>query len=112
MLRRFNAIQFLPSFENCTHIILTLPSSKSDPFPKGVSLTIAAATGCVSCPVTTIKWLFSEFFRYGNAPLFEGADGKPLHYNAFFKGICAVLASASLSLSLYAGHSFHQGAGV
>jgi integrase len=105
-----DCIQFLPSFENCTHIILTLPGSKTDPFCKGVSLTIAAAPGRPSCPVDAIKRLFSEFPRAGTAPLFEGLDGKPLHYNTFLKGIRAALEAAGLNPSLFAGHSFRRGA--
>ncbi|KAF5315910.1 hypothetical protein D9611_004922 [Ephemerocybe angulata] len=48
-------VKFLPSFEDATHIILTLPASKTDPFRKGVAVTIAAAPGTPTCPVAALK---------------------------------------------------------
>ncbi|KAJ3534181.1 hypothetical protein NMY22_g7033 [Coprinellus aureogranulatus] len=53
-------VQFLPSFEKPTHLILTLPASKTDPFRKGVSVRIAAAPGKPTCPVAALKTHFLE----------------------------------------------------
>ncbi|KAJ7199683.1 hypothetical protein GGX14DRAFT_401288 [Mycena pura] len=92
-----DAVQFFPDFETCTHMVLTLPGSKTDPFRKGVSLSIAAAPGHASCPVTAIKKLFVEFPRPGSAPLFEGLDGKPLHYKVFVAGIRTALTAAGIN---------------
>ncbi|KAJ7733397.1 DNA breaking-rejoining enzyme, partial [Mycena maculata] len=105
-----DAVQFFPDFETCTHMVLTLPGSKSDPFRKGVSLTIAAAPGHASCPVTAVKKLFVEFPRPGSAPLFEGLDGKPLHYKVFVAGIRTALTAAGIYPSGFVGHSFRRGA--
>ncbi|KAG5716190.1 hypothetical protein E4T56_gene10761 [Termitomyces sp. T112] len=33
-----NSMQFLPNFDNATHVCLTLPASKTDPFCKGVTI--------------------------------------------------------------------------
>ena len=105
------SVQFLPSFENPTHIILTLPASKTDPFRKGISITISAAPGRPTCPVTALKNLFSETpNRSPNAPLFENPDGKPLSYNFFVDTIRVALESAGLNPKAYAGHSFRRGA--
>jgi integrase len=104
-------VQFLPSFENPTHVILTLPASKTDPFRKGISITIAAAPGRPSCPVTALKNLFTEIpNRLPTAPLFENPDGKPLSYTSFITAIRSALESAGLNPKLYAGHSFRRGA--
>jgi integrase len=105
-----DSVQFFPDFENCTHITLTLPGSKNDPFRKGITITIAAAPGTPSCPVTAVKRLFTELPRAGNAPLFEGLDGKPLHYKTFVAGIRSSLEAAGINPKGFAGHSFRRGA--
>jgi integrase len=105
-----NAVQFFPDFNNCTHLVLHLPALKTDPFRKGVSITMAAAPGHASCPVAAIKRLFTELPCTGKAPLFEGLDGKPLHYNAFVAGVRTALTAAGINPSGFAGHSFRRGA--
>lgn len=104
------AVQFFPDFENCTHITLTLPGSKNDPFRKGITITMAAAPGQASCPVAAVKHLFREMPRASNAALFEGTDGKPLHYKAFVSGLREALEAAGLNPAGFAGHSFRRGA--
>lgn len=104
-------IQFLPNFEHPTHIILTLPASKTDPFRKGVTITIAAAPGKPTCPVAALKRLYTEFpDRAPTSSLFENPDGKPLSYSHFVASIRTALESAGLNPKLYAGHSFRRGA--
>jgi len=44
-------IKFVPSFELPSHVVLTLPSSKTDPFRKGVDILIAWAPGARTCAV-------------------------------------------------------------
>jgi integrase len=105
-----NAVQFIPDFDSCTQIDLTLPGSKTDPFHKGITITVAAAPGHPSCPVTAVKRLYTELPRAGSAPLFEGTDGKPLHYRAFVAGIRDSLAAAGIDPSAFAGHSLRRGA--
>ncbi|KAF7296793.1 Integrase/recombinase xerD like protein [Mycena indigotica] len=89
-----NNVQFLPNFEHAEYIQLTLPSSKTDPFRKGVTLTIAAVPGEPTCPVTALKRL----------------DGKPLHYKTFVTGLREALSAAGINPSGYAGHSLRRGA--
>src|SRR5882724_3758381 len=40
-----SCVEFRPSFSAPSNIILTIPSSKMDPFRKGVAITIASAPG-------------------------------------------------------------------
>lgn len=104
-------VQFLPSFESPTHVILTLPASKTDPFRKGISITISAAPGRSTCPVAALKrvWLENPN-RSPTAPLFEDPDGKALSYTHFIASIRTALELAGYNPSLYAGHSFRRGA--
>ncbi|KAF5361332.1 hypothetical protein D9757_013548 [Collybiopsis confluens] len=44
-----HSVQFLPSFDNPSHIRLTLPKSKTDPFRKGVSILIVAVPHSPFC---------------------------------------------------------------
>jgi hypothetical protein len=105
-----DAIQVFPDFENTTYITLTLPGSKTDPFRKGVTLTIAAAPGLASCPVAAVKRLYTEFPRGGSAALFEGTDGKALSYKAFVAGLRTALTAAGIDPTGFAGHSPRRGA--
>jgi hypothetical protein len=100
------SVQFIPSFEHPTHIILTLPTSKTDPFRKGVSITVAAAPGKPSCAVNALKCLFQALPRHGEAPLFEGDDGKVLGRGSFLAAIRKALISAGYDPSVFSGHSF------
>ncbi|KAJ7477770.1 hypothetical protein B0H11DRAFT_1621420, partial [Mycena galericulata] len=105
-----DAVQFFPDFDNCMHICLTLPGSKNDPFRKGITITIAAAPGHTLCPVTAVKSLFAELPHASNAPLFEGTDGKPLHYKVLVSGLRTALEAAGLNCAGFAGHCFRRGA--
>ncbi|KZP17754.1 hypothetical protein FIBSPDRAFT_1046642 [Athelia psychrophila] len=89
----------------------TLPASKTDPFRKGVSITVAAAPGICSCPVTALKLLFERAPRAaGEIPLFENLDGTVLHRGTFIATIRKALLAAGYDAALYAGHSFRRGA--
>ncbi|KAH0580494.1 hypothetical protein H2248_012574 [Termitomyces sp. 'cryptogamus'] len=103
------SIQFFPDFENAMHARLTLPASKTDPFQKGVSITIAAAPGQPTCPIATLKALFVKQPHDGNAPLFKQPDGTALSYSYFIDMIRDALFAAGFNPSLYAGHSFCGG---
>jgi len=47
-------VVLLPNAANPTHAHLTIPSSKSDPFWKGVSVLIAAALHAATCAVCAL----------------------------------------------------------
>ena len=57
------------------HIELTLPASKTDPFRRGVTLTVAAS-GDTACAVAAIKQLF-QWEAPLDMPLFHLDDDQP-----------------------------------
>ncbi|KAJ7723586.1 hypothetical protein B0H16DRAFT_1787680, partial [Mycena metata] len=63
-----------------------------------------------SLNLTRDSRLFTEFPRLGNVPLFEGVDGKPLHYKAFVAGMRDALTAAGIDPTGFAGHSLRRGA--
>ncbi|KNZ71542.1 Integrase/recombinase xerD like protein, partial [Termitomyces sp. J132] len=105
-----DCVTFQPNFANPTHARITLPASKTDPFCRGVTVTVAAAPGRPTCPVAALKAMFTELPREHDAPLFEQPDGKPLSYSYFVRSIRDALALASLNPNAFAGHSFRRGA--
>ncbi|KZP10731.1 hypothetical protein FIBSPDRAFT_962818 [Athelia psychrophila] len=92
------------------NLILTLPASKTDPFCKGVAITVTAAPGSRSCPVAALKFYFRQYCRDGETPLFEDVDGTVLYRGHFIAAVRTVLLAAGFNPSVYAGHSFRRGA--
>ncbi|KAJ7252605.1 hypothetical protein C8J57DRAFT_1474228 [Mycena rebaudengoi] len=105
-----DSVEFLPSLENPDRVILTLPASKTDPFRKGIRITVAAAPGHRSCAVAALKRLFEAQPRSGSAPLFEGLDGDAMRYDYLVKSVRTALLSAGINPANFAGHSFRRGA--
>ncbi|KAG6843471.1 hypothetical protein H0H87_004081, partial [Tephrocybe sp. NHM501043] len=66
-----NNIEFVPNFNNITHAHLTLPASKTNPFHRGVTITIAAAPGWVTCPIAALKMMYIKLPHQPQAPLFK-----------------------------------------
>lgn len=107
-----SSVQFLPSIDNPTHIRLSLPASKTDPFRCGVTILIASApAGSTTCPVTALRrlWLLRPDASPTD-PLFTDALGGPLSRAPFIKELKLRLAAIGLDESLYSGHSFRRGA--
>ncbi|KAG5734538.1 Integrase/recombinase xerD like protein [Termitomyces sp. T112] len=105
-----SAVQFLPDFTSATHVWLTLPASKTNPFCKGITITMAAAHGRPSCPVTALKAMYAELPCDGNAPLFEQPNGSALSYTCFVTTIRDALSAAGINPAPFTGHSFQHGA--
>jgi hypothetical protein len=108
-------VTFVPNFNTATHVIVSLPASKTDPFRKGISIHLSAAPNLITCPVAALKRLFAS--RPGGhntyspeAPLFTGSDGLALTRNEFISAIRSALTAAGLNAALYSGHSFRRGA--
>ena len=80
-----SSVKFIPNIEEPTHIRLTLPSSKTDPFRKGVSILVAKAlaSGESTCAVLALKHLFSNHPQPSGSPLFTDGAGSPLTRNSF-----------------------------
>jgi hypothetical protein len=102
-------VTFLPDAVAPTHIRLTVPASKTDPFRKGVSLLIAAAPHAATCAVRALQYLYSVDSKPPNAPLFSGSDGRRLSYQAFLTRLHLSLSAAGV-FGRYTGRSFRRGA--
>jgi hypothetical protein len=110
-----NSIEFIPSIEEPTHIRLSLPSSKTDLFRKGVLVLIARAPfgggPGSTCAVLALQCLFrSDPQPAANSPLFTDGAGSPLSRKSFISLLKHRLSAIGLDQSLYAGHSFCRGA--
>jgi hypothetical protein len=105
-----DSVQFLPSFDTPTHVRLTLPASKTDPFRQGVSIIIAAVPGLLTCPVAALKNLFTVHPLPLKSPLFADALGAPLRRSSFISELKRRITLTGLDSTEYAGHSFRRGA--
>jgi len=105
-----DAIKFVPSFELPSHVVLTLPSSKTDPFRKGVDILIARALGTCTCAVVALQSLFRHAHKPRGSALFMQDDGSPLSRSNFLSRIKLSLTNARFDASQFSGHSFRQGA--
>ncbi|KAF5393592.1 hypothetical protein D9757_000002 [Collybiopsis confluens] len=103
-------IQFLPSIEAPTHIRLTLPESKTDPFRKGVSIIVAAVPHSRFCAVTALKQLFVAHPLPLDSPLFSMVDGRSMTRSFFISTLKSRLLSIGVDPAGYSGHSFRRGA--
>ena len=105
-----DSVRFLPSFDNATHVQLTLPASKTDPFRKGVTILLSAAPGQITCPVAALKHLFTVNPQPATSPLFADASGSALTRDRFITTLKLRLAGLGFDSSKYSGHSFRRGA--
>ncbi|PPQ83082.1 hypothetical protein CVT24_012140, partial [Panaeolus cyanescens] len=107
-----DSIDFKPSFDDADHIKLTLPSSKTDTFRKGVTITISAAgNGVSTCPVAALKALFSASpTQSPRDPLFQLANGSPLSRSHYITTLHERLRAVGIDPTAYSGHSFRRGA--
>ncbi len=85
---------------------VTLPSSKTDPFRRGVTLTIAAVDD-EACVKNSLANLFSKFPAPLLAPLFD--PGYPYTRTHVTEVLRRTLATLSIE-GRYSGHSFRRGA--
>ena len=110
-----SSITFIPSLAEPTHIRLTLPSSKTDPFRKGVSILVARVLSegesDSTCAVLTLQCLFLQNPQpSSNSPLFTDGTGSPLSRNSFLSLLKNRLAAIGLNQAHCSGHSFCRGA--
>ncbi|KAL5477312.1 hypothetical protein EMCRGX_G024096 [Ephydatia muelleri] len=90
-------------------IHLTLKASKTDPFRKGVVISLGR-TGKALCPVVALLTYLAVRKGHDTGPLFQLKDGRPLTKPAFVDRIKETLTKAGIDRSSYAGHSFRIGA--
>ena len=85
-----------------------IKQSKTDPFRKGVRLSIGR-TGTKLCPVAAmLDFLAARGTDEG--PVFTFRDGSFLTRQRFVELVCAALRKAGVDQSRYCGHSFRIGA--
>ena len=90
------------------YAFLKLSASKTDPFRRGVTLTVAA-TGDQACAVSSLRRLLSQYPAPPTAPLFHTASGITFTRRL----VTDVLRQSLTSLGHtghYSGHSFRRGA--
>ena len=87
------------------HIVVHLPSSKTDRFRKGIDIPIAAS-GDNACPVKALRRLF-RWKASPDSPLFERTGGFTREY--LVDQVRQILTSLGVK-GHYSGHSFRRGA--
>ncbi len=104
----FSDIQLLPTPNNPALLKINLKSSKTDPFRKGVTLTIGKTDNEVCAVQAVQRYLLISPYQEG--PFFRYKTGSPLSRTSFTQDIRALLSKSGLSSSEFAGHSFRIGA--
>jgi hypothetical protein len=89
------------------YAIITLPTSKTDPFRQGVQV-VAPRVGGPECPYTLLGRVTSS--RPPSAPLFSLQPSQPFTRVVFVSTLRRALLSLGLPADRYAGHSFRRGA--
>lgn len=88
------------------HLEFSLPSSKTDPFRRGVTIAIAAADDD-ACAVRSLRYLFTTFPSAATDPLFN--PGKPFTRHLVAQELRRILRYLGFK-GHYSGHSFRRGA--
>ncbi|KAG0635994.1 hypothetical protein HOY80DRAFT_1090793, partial [Tuber brumale] len=98
--------------EDGTYMKITLPSSKTDPYRKGITLTIAASID-IGCPVHVMKRLqVMEYHPSPHSPPFSIGRHKQQAFTCehVVKSLQALATLAGLGQGTWNGHSFRRGA--
>ncbi len=107
-------VHFWPDMEDTTHMSITLPASKTNPFQKGVTILVAAAPNHSTCAVSVMRCLFRQVPPLSDAvPLFPGISGlagAALSCNVFIARLKTMLLGLGYDSTKYSGHSFRRGA--
>ena len=93
------------------HITLSLPRSKTDPFRRGVTLTLAEVQDS-ACAIAFLRHLYKYFPEPLSTPLFTTSSGS-FTRNYVTSKLCIGLGIGLAQLGYtgnYSGHSFRRGA--
>ena len=93
-------------------VILILPSSKTDPFHRGVEIYLAQSPRSPICPVAALHRLFHRYPMAPNDPLFTRPLRQPFSKPFFGIAMRNVLLNAGIPSFGYSGHSLRKGAAV
>jgi len=99
----------MPSIAAPLHMVLTIPSSKMDPFRKAVAITIFSVPGAHTCAVAALKILFQHVKQPPESPLFFQDDSASMSQGFFISQVRSGLTRAGFNASKFSGHSFHCG---
>ncbi len=104
------ALAFHPAGDPAPSLVeLTIPSSKTDPFRTGVTLTIGLASDPACCAVRLLHRLCRTYPLASSAPLFSLPSGRPFSRTHLVDAIRLLLPRLGLQPEHYAGHSFRIG---
>lgn len=98
------SVQFAP---DRSYAIVTLPSSKTDPFRQGVRV-VAPAIGGSTCPVAAL-WAVTAN-RQPSAPLFHLFGVDSFGRSSFFHTLKRCIDLCNVPSANFTGHSFRRGA--
>src|SRR5882724_6981822 len=105
-----SSMEFILSIMALSHVVLTVPASKTDPFRKGIAITITRTPGAHTCTVAALKNLYEYIEWPPESPLFTQDDGAPLSRNSFIGLLRSSLTRAGFNVSKFSGHSFRHSA--
>ena len=101
-------VSFVPSLASTQHVVITLWSSKTDPFRAGQSLLFARADSSL-CAVTAMQHYF-QFVAPPPGPLVIFRSGRLLTGATVTFLLCDAVRHAGLPFHSLKGHSFRIGA--
>ena len=95
--------------DEAAYMTIRFKYSKTDPFGKGHTVTLAARN-TLTCPVQAMRHYLKLKSYHAQSPLFLLADGTVLTRVKFVTSLRCLLTKVGLQAELYAGHSFRIGA--
>ena len=90
--------------------VLTIRSSKTDPFRQGCSIRLAPSGHPSLCPALALSKLLSQTQATGERLLFSLSSGSPLSRPILNSAISTLASFSNLDPSAYSSHSFRIGA--
>ena len=90
-------------------MLVSIKQSKTDPFRKGCSLTIARSTTSI-CSVMAMRDYLLQYIPAATGPLFTFANGQWLSRTSLTKELRSALQGCGLPADKYFTHSFRIGA--
>jgi hypothetical protein len=88
---------------------LTIPASKTDHFPEGVTLPIGKASTAFVCHVRLLKQLFHSFRLPSSPPFFTLASGLPFSRSYLISKVPEIFPAIGEDPQKLEGHSFRIG---
>jgi len=98
-------------FNRDNSVTVTLPSSKTDPFKRGVAIQLASCPNSPLCPISALRQLYSRFPRENSHPLFSRALG-PFNRQYLIERVKELLLQTGIAMTGFSGHSLRKGAAV